>query len=113
MLYCKGRGYTSTTSGSGSHSFNGGSGAGHGTVGGSGGSVTGGKVYGSIYEPILPGARGGWGPIAQGSRGGGRIRIKVGYAFILDGILNTDAEDVLADSGMNSLKTVFKELYAH
>jgi len=99
-LYCKGRGYTSTTvQGSGKDSPNGGSGAGGGTIGGSGKSVSGGDVFGSIYEPETPGARGGWGPVAAGSRGGGRIRVLVGYAFILDGILNTDADDVPINSG--------------
>ncbi|KAK3724602.1 hypothetical protein QZH41_005193 [Actinostola sp. cb2023] len=99
VLYCKGRGYTSQASkGSGKDSPSGGSGAGCGTIGGSGKSVSGGDVYGSIYEPNLPGARGGWGPVAAGSRGGGRIRVDVGYAFIVDGILNTDADDVPANS---------------
>lgn len=100
VLYCKGRGYVSkAVKGSGTDSPNGGSGAGCGTVGGSGKSVFGGNVYGSIYEPTAQGARGGWGPITAGSRGGGRIRVVVGYAFILDGILNTDADDVPANSG--------------
>lgn len=40
--------------------------------------------------------------MSAGSRGGGRIRVDVGYAFILDGILNTDADDVPTNSGEKS-----------
>lgn len=55
---------------------------------------------GSVYEPILPGARGGTGiGGATGSRGGGRVRVVVGFAFRLDGIINVDADNAVANSG--------------
>ncbi|KAK3755992.1 hypothetical protein QZH41_003345 [Actinostola sp. cb2023] len=99
LLSCKGRGFTDNTNGSGIASSTGGSGAGHGTPGGDSASNPGGKVYGSIYEPNLPGARGGAVLSTLGSRGGGRIRINVGYALVLDGNLNADAENALANTG--------------
>lgn len=86
--------------GSGKSSTAGGSGAGHGTAGGDGAVVSGGKEVGSVYEPILPGARGGAGiGGAVGSRGGGRVRVMVGFAFRLDGIVNVDADNAMANSG--------------
>lgn len=98
-LICKGRGHKSNTTGSGIDSSTGGSGAGHATRGGNSTSFPGGDVYGSIYEPILPGARGGSVSNVPGSRGGGRIRLNIGYAFILDGNLNADADNARANSG--------------
>ena len=86
--------------GSGKSSIAGGSGAGHGTAGGDGAVVSGGKEVGSVYEPILPGARGGAGiGGGVGSRGGGRVRVVVGFAFRLDGIVNVDADNAMASSG--------------
>lgn len=100
VLSCEGKGYTSTsTNGSGIASSTGGSGAGHATIGGNSASNTGGSVYGSIYEPNVPGARGGAVGGTLGSRGGGRIRINVGHAFVLDGNLNADAADATANTG--------------
>ena len=55
---------------------------------------------GSVYEPVLPGARGGSGTGGvAGSRGGGRVRVVVGYAFRLDGIINVDADSAPTNSG--------------
>ena len=86
--------------GSGRDSAAGGSGAGHGTPGGDGQDVNGGEEVGSVYEPVLPGARGGTRiGGAAGSRGGGRVRVVVGFAFRLDGIINVDADDAIENSG--------------
>ena len=60
-LYCIGRGFVSTSAGSGRSSISGGSGAGHATPGGDGKDTKGGGEVGSVYEPVLPGARGGGG----------------------------------------------------
>lgn len=100
VLSCKGRGFTATTNGTGIASSSGGSGAGHATQGGNSASNPGGGIYGSIYEPTLPGARGGAVSSTLGSRGGGRIRINVGYALILDGNLNADADNAPANTGI-------------
>lgn len=99
LLSCKGRGFKTNTTGSGIDSPTGGSGAGHATQGGNSTSNFGGDVFGSIYEPIYPGARGGSVSSVLGSRGGGRIRLKIGYAFILDGVLTVDADNAIANSG--------------
>lgn len=99
-LDCSGRGFLNKTAGSGQDSLLGGSGAGHGTPGGDGGRVRGGEEVGSVYEPVLPGARGGSGNGGvAGSRGGGRVRFVVGYAFRLDGIINVDADSAPTNSG--------------
>ena len=99
-LDCSGRGFVNKTVGSGQDSLLGGSGAGHGTPGGDGGQVSGGKEVGSVYEPVLPGARGGNGTGGvAGSRGGGRVRVVVGYAFRLDGIIDVDADSAPENSG--------------
>ena len=99
-LDCSGRGFLNKTTGSGQDSLLGGSGAGHGTPGGDGGQVSGGEEVGSVYEPVLPGARGGSGNGGvAGSRGGGRVRVVVGYAFRLDGIVNVDADSAPSNSG--------------
>ena len=100
VLDCAGRGFLNKTAGSGRDSASGGSGAGHGTPGGDGQDVSGGEEVGSIYEPVLPGARGG-ARIGRsaGSRGGGRVRVAVGFAFRLDGIIDVDADDAVANSG--------------
>lgn len=99
-LDSSGRGFENKTAGSGRDSSSGGSGAGHGTPGGDGASVSGGEEVGSVYEPVLPGARGGTrtGSVA-GSRGGGRVRVVVGFAFRLDGIINVDADKAPKNSG--------------
>lgn len=55
---------------------------------------------GSVYEPVLPGARGGSRTgSAAGSRGGGRVRVVVGFAFRLDGSINVDGDNAVANSG--------------
>lgn len=99
-LDCAGRGFKSKTAGSGVDSSSGGSGAGHGTPGGDGGVVNGGEEVGSVYEPVLPGARGGTGNGGvAGSRGGGRVRVVVGFAFRLDGIVTVDGDNAPGNSG--------------
>ena len=100
ILDCAGRGFVNTTVGSGRDSSSGGSGAGHGTPGGDGQDVNGGGEVGSVYEPVLPGARGGTRiGSAAGSRGGGRVRVVVGFAFRLDGSITVDGDDAVANSG--------------
>lgn len=47
----------------------------------------------------MPGARGGAVSSRLGSRGGGRIRINVGYALVLDGNLNADADAAPPNTG--------------
>ena len=99
-LSCDGRGAASKGSGSGKDGASGGSGAGHGTPGGDGKAVGGGSEFGSLYQPTSLGARGGDGPTGiLGSRGGGRMRVKVGYAFILDGVMRADGDNAPANSG--------------
>ena len=57
--------------------------------------------FGSLYRPTLTGARGGEGPSGvPGSRGGGRVLVKVGYAFILDGVIRADADNAPTNSGL-------------
>ena len=100
-LNCVGRGSTTKGLGSGVDSPSGGSGAGQATVGGSGKTAAGGGVYNSLYAPTMTGAQGGAGPHGAGSRGGGRIKIRVGYAFILDGFLKADAANANANTGLS------------
>ena len=51
----------------------------------------GGITYGSLYEPTETGSSGGEDKYGYpGARGGGRIRIRVGGVFDLDGNLNAD-----------------------
>ena len=100
-LDCSGRGSLYHGLGSGSNSSSSASGAGHGSAGGSGVSdLTGGLQYGSIYQPALLGARGGSGPGGKGTRGGGRMRIRVGHKFILDGVLKSDGSHVMTGTGI-------------
>lgn len=100
ILDCAGRGFITETIGSGQDSASGGSGAGHGTPGGDGQDVSGGEEVGSVYEPVLPGARGGTRiGSAAGSRGGGRVRVVVGFAFRLDGSITVDGDNAVENSG--------------
>ena len=100
ILDCAGRGFVNKTVGSGLDSASGGSGAGHGTPGGDGQDVSGGEEVGSVYEPVLPGARGGTRiGSAAGSRGGGRVRVVVGFAFRLDGSITVDGDNAVTSSG--------------
>ena len=102
-LECIGRGTTEKTPGAGLDSAQGGSGAGHATEGGRS-AVDGGGTYGSLYRPVETGSSGGKGPHGlPGSRGGGKVRVWVGFALTLDGIINVDAENAAANSG-NSAK---------
>ena len=53
-----------------------------------------------MYEPVLPGARGGARiGSAAGSRGGGRVRVVVGFAFRLDGSITVDGDNAAENSG--------------
>lgn len=100
ILDCAGRGFEKKTVGSGEDSSSGGSGAGHGTPGGDGQDVSGGEEVGSVYEPVVAGARGGTRiGSAAGSRGGGRVRVVVGFAFRLDGSITVDGDNAVANSG--------------
>lgn len=107
-LNCAGRGSVSKVPGSGLDSPLGGSGAGQATVGGSSKGKAGGGVYNSLYEPTLTGASGGSGPGGTGSRGGGKMRINVGYAFILDGFLRADAANADANTGLYFIETMYR-----
>lgn len=96
----KGRGFILYSSGAGVNASNGGSGASHGTFGGAKDHQNLGNTYGSLYEPVSAGSRGGMGPSGKlGARGGGVMKIIVGHAFHLDGIVNVDADNALSDSG--------------
>lgn len=100
MLDCTGRGDMNKGLGSGADSSLGGSGAGHASEGGDGAVSKGGKTFGSLYEPVEVGARGGDGPQGlAGSRGGGRVRVNVGYSFLLDGVIKVDADNAPLNSG--------------
>lgn len=53
-----------------------------------------------MYEPVVAGARGGTRiGSAAGSRGGGRVRVVVGFAFRLDGSITVDGDNAVANSG--------------
>lgn len=100
-LECSGRGSQYHTQGSGANSSTVAGGAGHGSIGGTSGSGTkGGAAFGSIYQPTLLGAKGGSGPGGKGTRGGGKMRIRVGHKFILDGVLAADGVNVKTSTGM-------------
>lgn len=115
----KGRGYLYYTLGAGVNATDGGTGASHATVGGSRHDLKLDNTYGSLYDPVTPGSRGGMGPgRSLGSRGGGTVRIEVGHSFVLDGVVNVDADnasersgtevvhikDVLSESGIRTAK---------
>ena len=96
----KGRGFTRYTLGAGVNGSDGGSGASHATHGGTRDNRKLGTTYGSLYEPILAGSRGGVGRRGLlGARGGGKMRISVGHSFHLDGVVNVDANDAHTSSG--------------
>ena len=72
--------------------------------------MSGGEEVGSVYEPVLPGARGGAGiGGVAGSRGGGRVRVVVGFAFRLDGIVNLDSDNAPGSSGQYTCQ--FRSLF--
>lgn len=96
----KGRGFTNYTVGAGGNGTSGGSGASHATSGGSRDNMKLGVTYGSLYEPVSKGSRGGMGRSGVlGACGGGIIRIIVGHSFHLDGVVNVDADDANKNSG--------------
>jgi RHS repeat-associated protein len=89
-----GKGYAAESGpGYGYHgsSYSGATGAGHGGLGGisRADGVAAGSSYGSVSEPSDFGSGGGnVGPGGTGGYGGGSIRLTVGGAFLLDGILS-------------------------
>ncbi len=92
----KGRGFTHYTLGAGVN----GTGANHATHGGSRDNQKLGTTYGSLYEPVSVGSRGGVGPHGVlGACGGGKMLITVGHSFHLDGIVIVDADDADKNSG--------------
>ena len=104
QINSKGRGFTNYTLGAGGNGTSGGSGASHATSGGSRDNSKLGTTYGSLYEPVSAGSRGGMGGSGVlGARGGGIIRIIVGHSFHLDGVVNVDADDAKQKSGRFAL----------
>ena len=99
-LDCSGRGSVYHSKATGANSSTAAAGAGHGSIGGhSMSGASGGQSYGSIYRPVMFGARGGSGPGGMGTRGGGKMRIRVGNKFILDGVLAADGISVNGATG--------------
>ena len=77
-----------------------GAGAGHASNGGRGSSVRGGPYYGSLYNPILPGRRGGSSEKGiKGGDGGGCILIQTGNQVVNDGTITVAAENAEQGSG--------------
>ncbi|HMB53892.1 MAG TPA: Ig-like domain-containing protein, partial [Thermoanaerobaculia bacterium] len=71
----------------------------HGTHGGRGGGFDGtGRIYGSLFDPLLPGSGGNR---RLGPRGGGVVRLAVGGDAIVDGFLGA-AGAVDTDSGSHA-----------
>ena len=68
---------------------------GGGSYGGWGGQMgdAGGAPYGSIEEPVAPGSGGGWGD-GDGTPGGGVLRLVVGGALRVDGVVSADGARV-------------------
>lgn len=94
--------------GVGINSGSGGSGGGHGSAGGdSGGHVTGGQAYGTIYEPNEPGSPGGVGtnPGSEG-KGGGVVRITADF-LLNDGYITANGGDASSSSGGGSGGSIF------
>ena len=101
----KGRGFIHYTPGAGVNGSYGGSGANHATFGGTRDNRKQGTTYGSLYEPISAGSRGGVGPSGVlGARGGGVMRIIIGHSFHLDGVVNVDADNAKENSGKFSFQ---------
>ena len=111
----KGRGFPYYTLGAGVNGTDGGSGASHATYGGTRDNRKLGTTYGSLYEPVFAGSRGGIGLRGVlGARGGGKIRIIVGHSFHLDGVVNVDADNAYTRSGELYLvpESMHKKIYA-
>lgn len=107
VISSKGRGYTYYTFGAGLNATDGGTGANHATSGGSRHDLKLDRTYGSLYDPVSPGSRGGMGIGGSlGSRGGGTMRIKVGHSFVLDGVVNVDADNAVERSGRLTLRGI-------
>ena len=108
----EGRGFSHYTVGAGINGTSGGSGASHATAGGNRDAESSKTTYGSLYEPVSAGSRGGVGYTRDlGARGGGTMRIIVGHSFHLDGVINVDSDKAKANSGelsYFSLKTHIK-----
>ena len=65
--------------------------------------LAGGDYYGSLYEPVHLGSRGGRDTSNNpGGRGGGRVHIVTQYWLILDGTINVDGVSGSRDSGGGS-----------
>lgn len=79
----------------------GGGGAGHGGAGGNGGNVNGvgGGTYGSFEFPTAFGSGGGTGAAVAGGAGGGAVRLTVGGALTLDGIILANGLSTVTGSG--------------
>ncbi|MBL9119397.1 MAG: hypothetical protein JNL80_05750 [Phycisphaerae bacterium] len=75
-------------------------GGGHGGAGGDSnlGVATGGACYGSVTQPIDFGSGSGAGSSA-GAPGGGAIRLSVGGALLLDGVISADGATLNASGG--------------
>jgi hypothetical protein len=78
-----------------------GSGAGYGGAGGAGISgIAGGGIYGSSMQPSDRGSRGGVFPMLAGfSQGAGAIRLKVGGALTVNGIVSANGNATLIEGG--------------
>ena len=104
VIDSKGRGYTYYTLGAGVNGSDGGAGGSHATAGGSRYDLKLNNNYGSLYNPVSPGSRGGMGSNGLlGGRGGGKMRIKVGHSFVLDGVINVDSDNAPERSGMANI----------
>ena len=76
-----------------------GTGAGHGSEGGEGSTKQGGPYHGSLYNPSEPGRTGGAGPNGEkGGQGGGRLVLRVGSRFIVDGIVTVSGGSAVIKS---------------
>ena len=100
VISSKGQGFNFYTLGAGMNASDGGFGASHATHGGSKNNRKLETTYGSLYEPVSKGSRGGVGSGGKlGGRGGGKMRIIVGHSFHLDGVVNVDGDSADVNSG--------------
>jgi hypothetical protein len=78
-----------------------GSGAGYGGPGGAGISgIAGGSTYGSALQPTDRGSRGGVYPILTGfCQGAGAVRLKIGGALTLNGLVSANGNAALIEGG--------------
>ena len=76
-----------------------GTGAGHGSEGGEGTTKEGGPYHGSLYNPTERGRPGGAGPNGmKGGQGGGRLVLRVGSRFIVDGKITVSGGSAIIKS---------------